>query len=82
MTGINAPVVQYINALNYDEIKQYVFTRHVCTPEAMYRIYKFKLHNPSHVIPTAERNNVESRGPVEEHRILVHGQRMSYITGW
>ena len=33
------------NTLNYDELEQYVFTRYVCPPEAMYRIYKFKLHD-------------------------------------
>ena len=50
------------NTLNYDEIEQYVITRYLCPPEAMYRIYKFKLYDQSHVISTAERNNVESRG--------------------
>ena len=69
------------NILNYDEIEQYVFTRHACPPDAMYRIYKFKLHDQSHVILTVERNNVESRRPVEERRILMHGQRILYLTG-
>ena len=59
------------NTLNYDEIEQYVFTRYVCPPEAMYRIYKFKLYDQSPVISTAERNNVESRRPVEERHILI-----------
>ena len=38
------------NVLNYDEIEQYTSTRYVCPPAAMYRIYKFKLHDQSHVI--------------------------------
>ena len=66
------------NKLKYEQIEQYVIMRYVCPPEAMYRIYKFKLHDQSHVISTAERNNVEFRGRLknvvsrradEEHRI-------------
>ena len=37
------------NTLNCDEIEQYVITRYGCPPEAMYRIYKFKSHDQSHV---------------------------------
>ena len=59
------------NTLNYDRIEQYVITRYVCPSEAMYQIYKFKLHDQSHVVWSAERNNVESRRPVEERCILI-----------
>ena len=33
---------------------------------------KFKLHDQSHVVSTAEWNNIESRQPVEERRILMN----------
>ena len=69
------------NTLNYDVIEQYVFTSYVFPPVAMYRISKFKLQYQSHVISTAEWNNVKSQPPVEERHILINRQRRSYLIG-
>lgn len=38
------------NNYDYDEIEQYLSTRYVCPPEAMYRLLEFKLYDHSHVI--------------------------------
>lgn len=36
--------------IKYDEIQQYINTRYVCPPEAMYRIFEFSISEMSHVI--------------------------------
>ena len=35
---------------DYDEIKQFLNTRYVSPPEAMYRLFKFPMYSLSHVI--------------------------------
>ena len=38
------------NDICYDEINQYLSTRYLCPPEAMYRLYEYKLNEMSHCI--------------------------------
>jgi PIF1-like helicase/Helitron helicase-like domain at N-terminus/Helicase len=38
------------NRFNYDEIEQFVDSRYVSPPEAMWRLFKFPLHGKSHTI--------------------------------
>ena len=51
--NINSPSMDDIIdnvELKYDEIKQYINTRYVCPPEAMHRLYEYKMSELSHWI--------------------------------
>ena len=48
---------------DYDEIKQFLNTRYVSPPEAMYRLFKYPLNDISHVI----------------YRLAVHLENEQYV---
>lgn len=48
--GNNEDLEKSVKELKYDEIQQYINTRYVCPPEAMYRLFEFSISEMSHVI--------------------------------
>lgn len=36
--------------IEYDEISQYLSARYLCPPEAMWRIYEYKMHDMTHSV--------------------------------
>lgn len=69
--------------IEYDEITQYLSARYLCPPEAMWRIYEYKMHNMSHSVNRLA-VHLENHQPVyyKKEKEALNRNHTTTLTAW